>query len=78
MFGSIVRGTILLIGGSFLTLAIKMAANPLINVQSDMAPVESTNPHWAQVIVEWFPAVVIAAIVAALIGSAVARRGRVR
>jgi len=74
MFGSIVRSGLLLIAGSFLFVALSMAGNPLLSQQQQLAPAESTNPHWASVILTWFPAVVLASVAAILIGGAIARR----
>jgi len=78
MFGPIIRGVILLIGGAFLTITLSMAGGRLIGAWESVAPAGSSNVAAAQSMIFWFPAVVILAVAAIAIGSAIARRGRVR
>jgi len=87
MFGAVVRATLVLVAGSLLAYTLTMAAGPVLDTQEDAQritegendpEVDTPTSEWGRIIVDWWPAIVVATTVALLIGAAVTRRRRVR
>lgn len=84
MFGAIIRVAVVLVAGSLIMVALSMAAGPFIDVQQDTQPIPSgsqtdafdgtPNYQWQQHFVDWWPGLVVASVVAMLIGNAIIRR----
>lgn len=82
MFGALVRGVLVLVAGSLLFVLLSVAGAELLDVQqsesmTDLGPEATENWQWGEIVIEWWPAFVIATAAAILIGSAIARRERV-
>lgn len=88
MFGALVRVVLVLIAGSLLAYTLAMAGGDLLDTHNDVERtgdggendpnVDGPTSSWGQVVVTWWPAIVVATMVAILIGSAIERRRRVR
>jgi len=91
MFGALVRAALVLIAGSLLAYTLAMAGGELLDTHNDVErtgggnseldnnpDVDGPTSSWGQVVVDWWPAIVVATVVAILIGSAIERRRRVR
>lgn len=77
MFGAIIRAVLVIVAGSLLFVALSMAGGEMVSAQEDVAPQSSQNPSYMQMVITWWPAVVLSTVVLILIGSAILRRGRV-
>lgn len=77
MFSAIIRVTALLIAGSIISLVMMSAGGMVADVTTDLGDTESNNSDYIRTTATWFPAIVIATAVIALIASAVFRRGQV-
>ncbi|SNZ06158.1 hypothetical protein SAMN06269185_1069 [Natronoarchaeum philippinense] len=61
--------------GSLVYAIFYAAATPLVGVHKDLAPADSQLPHWADLSVTWFPAVILASLLVMVIAAATLRRG---
>lgn len=83
MFSAMVRAAAVLIAGSLIFLAISMGGGALVDMaeqESDATgdPDYQGNWRWGDVVVTWWPLVVVATIATILIGSAILKRGQTR
>lgn len=82
MFGAIVRGVLVLVAGSLLFVLLSVAGGEFLDIHQteSMADIDSEsteNWQWGEIVIEWWPAFVLATVAAIIVGSALARRERV-
>lgn len=83
MFGAVIRAVMVLVAGSLIAYALTMAGGTFVDTHQDVSQHDGQqdrveNWQWIDRVVTWWPAIVIATIVAILIGSSITRRRRTR